>query len=179
MKKIISIVALTAMCFLGGASVSQAWMFDIQQGAAVNSYDINFIAGPDTVVFDGYQLIFDYSGANLISGVETPPAPLFALFGPYNDTGSMVDFTAATFASGPTLSVDWTLANFMFDGPATISWNHMNPSFLVTLAGVEMTGADLNAAGNLANTSAVPIPGAVWLLGSGLAGMVAMRRKKK
>ncbi len=25
----------------------------------------------------------------------------------------------------------------------------------------------------------VPIPGAVWLLGSGLAGMVAMRRKKK
>ncbi|MBN2808381.1 MAG: VPLPA-CTERM sorting domain-containing protein [Deltaproteobacteria bacterium] len=29
------------------------------------------------------------------------------------------------------------------------------------------------------NIGAVPIPGAIWLLGSGLLGMVGMRRRKK
>ncbi|MEQ1621416.1 MAG: VPLPA-CTERM sorting domain-containing protein [Methylococcales bacterium] len=30
-----------------------------------------------------------------------------------------------------------------------------------------------------ANVSAVPVPGAVWLLGSGLAGLVGLQRRKK
>lgn len=36
-------------------------------------------------------------------------------------------------------------------------------------------GFDLDAAGVI---NAVPIPGSLWLLGSGLIGLVAIRRKK-
>ena len=40
-------------------------------------------------------------------------------------------------------------------------------------------GADIDAVGAISSASPVPIPGAVWLLGTGLAGLAGTRRKEK
>ena len=45
--------------------------------------------------------------------------------------------------------------------------------------GSPSTGADIDAVGAISSAPSVPIPGAVWLLGSGLVGLVAARRKKR
>lgn len=48
------------------------------------------------------------------------------------------------------------------------------------VAGMHLTGYDVNPAGSyLAATATVPIPGSVWLLGSGLAGLVGISRWRK
>lgn len=41
------------------------------------------------------------------------------------------------------------------------------------------TGADIDAVGAISSTYPTPIPGAVWLLGSGLAGLIGASRKRK
>ncbi|RLB75267.1 MAG: hypothetical protein DRH24_19875 [Deltaproteobacteria bacterium] len=40
-------------------------------------------------------------------------------------------------------------------------------------------GADIDAVGAISSAPPVPIPGAVWLLGTGLAGLIGIRRRKK
>ncbi len=176
MKRQMTVLAMMAMMIFLGASSALAWMFEIDPGSGATSHNINFVAGGDTVTLDGYTLVFDYTGANLTSGIETPPSPLSALLGPYNDTGGTVNFTATTFGTGATLSTDQTLATFTFDGDATLTWNLGSQAFLVTVNGTEFSGADFQLTS--ANTiSPVPLPGAVWLLGSGLIGLFGLRRR--
>jgi hypothetical protein len=45
----------------------------------------------------------------------------------------------------------------------------------------DVTGSNLpiNVAYGTAQVNVVPIPGALWLLGSGLVGLVVMKRRKK
>lgn len=45
-------------------------------------------------------------------------------------------------------------------------------------SGSPFEGADIDAIGAISSASPVPIPGAVWLLGSGLAGVIGYRRRK-
>lgn len=177
MKRQMTVLVMMAMMILLGASNALAWMFEIDPGSAATSHNINFVADGDTVTLDGYTLVFDYTGANLTSGTETPPSPLSALLGPYNDTGGTVNFTATTLGAGATLSTDQTLATFTFDGDATLTWNIANAGFLVTInGGTELSGANFQLTS--ANTiSPVPLPGAVWLLGSGLVGLFGLRRR--
>ena len=174
-----------AVMVLGGSGSALAWMLQIDPGTTgATSHNINFIADGDTVDLYGYTLVFDYTGANLTGGTETPPAPLAALFGPYNDTGGTVDFTAVGFVPPyVTLSADTTLATFTFDGNAILDWNLLSSSFIVTINAVtgndstvtDLTGANFQKNGNAINP--VPLPSAIWLFGSALAGLVGIRRK--
>lgn len=45
--------------------------------------------------------------------------------------------------------------------------------------GSPYAGADIDAVGAISSASPVPIPGAVWLLGTGLAGLAGIRAKRK
>jgi len=53
----------------------------------------------------------------------------------------------------------------------------------ISADGFTIVGAGINPDGNyeawVANINPIPIPGAVWLLGSGLIGIVGIRRKFK
>jgi hypothetical protein len=123
----------------------------------------------------------------------------------YNFTGTFVDFTAPDTSMFDPLesqpfSGEFDLANqfFSFDTAGysysdsdVASWIphsgqsliFMNggiyfdvrdvaglPTTLWIKSGIDMIGGDVNA-------SVVPIPGAVWLLGSGLIGLLGFRRK--
>ena len=76
----------------------------------------------------------------------------------------------------------FTFGNESLDGkPWTWSFNH-SPADIsqitITFAGTKTSGIGL-AFDNFSPSSAVPVPGAVWLLGSGLAGLAGIRTRKR
>lgn len=77
-------------------------------------------------------------------------------------------------AGAPTMNQVWMLASVDGNGDGVMGIPMANNSVLAGFS------ANINA--NLTPTpipSAVPLPGAVWLLGSGLAGLVAVARRRK
>jgi len=74
--------------------------------------------------------------------------------------------------------------NMTLDGrPWTWSFDHGNTNDItsidISFTGSKTTGIGLAFDNFQTDSSAVPIPGAVWLLGSGLLGLIGIRRKKK
>ncbi|MGD9504819.1 MAG: VPLPA-CTERM sorting domain-containing protein, partial [Syntrophobacteraceae bacterium] len=52
-------------------------------------------------------------------------------------------------------------------------------TFVLSLTASDASGYDFNFVYGAANSSPVPIPGAVWLFGSGLAVLTGMRRSRR
>ena len=86
--------------------------------------------------------------------------------------------------------VDFYLADYRFDDPnqdyIVNDWEWVDLSSLGTVAGLEfdLSSSDVGAYGMntpayfaMDDLATVPIPGAVWLLGSGLIGIICIRRK--
>ena len=46
-------------------------------------------------------------------------------------------------------------------------------------SGSPFEGADIDAIGAISSASPVPIPGGIWLLGTGIVGISALRRRNK
>jgi len=46
-------------------------------------------------------------------------------------------------------------------------------------SGSPYEGADIDAVGAISSAPPVPIPGAVWLLGTGLAGLAGIRARRR
>jgi hypothetical protein len=187
MKKIFGLIAIAAMFLLMSTSSASAFYFDLQDLGG-GDYEVWYIGdGTPSFDTDGMTLVFDYTGA-LGTVTPNPYMGYPTMFGGVNlpllGTNDLGDALAITFAqtSGVgTFTADIQIAAMSVAG-GTLAWDYDNSSgaFLVNLVpGVETTGDVLNDLGylNPPGGGTVPIPGAVFLLASGLIGLIGLRRK--
>ena len=121
-------------------------------------FDVDFFGALTLFTYDGYTVDPDYDDIGWASYVG----------GLYNGLGNAgntpvylatLSFTAGSVAGTDTLTIDG-----LFD-----DWDH----------GLYYLNGDEDIVSSLDITiNPVPIPGAVWLLGSGLLGLVGLRRQK-
>lgn len=207
MKKIIMIALIVFFSMIiNGATAFANWSFQLDNidnidGTSTETYEIRFITD-ETLILDNYQLNFRYDATEMEyeSYTNTPTTGLYPNF--FGDMveeapGKLWNFAAATFGSGPEVSSDiliGTITFDVFDAPPSVKdgakdlWFAADDrGFAATINGVfynfnldeveaaHLTyGPDMDAVG----PSAVPIPGAIWFLGSGLLGLIGIRRKR-
>ena len=137
------------------------------------SYPLNFYATYN-LTFSNETMDFYYQGTEYItSGSGTGTLVFHSVGGAFTATGSTFDIKFSSglhpinFASNGTFTT-YNINNWEVQG----NINNVNQWPGVTAFGGNITGLQ----GSITGT---PIPGAVWLLGSGLLGLVGIRRKFK
>jgi len=188
-------VCMGMMVFLPNAqaaslSVSPNGPFDVT-GLSSVTFDVFFNTGAaESFSIAGAGLDFLYDTTELNNFVATNLAPtatvseltvgaldyLFFSFGPGTDLnfgpGSSNRLASLTFnVIDPAQAFDG-LADFSV---ASQIGDPVNVFLLATGDTIQLDGA----AGADVGVNAVPIPGAIWLLGSGLVGMVGLKRRRK
>ncbi len=201
MKRIILICTVfLALTVLGGSSAMADWSFYLDNSGSDNIFEIWFHTD-SSVLLDNYQLNFKFDPGEMEYATykSTPPPPLKELFGTprIDGPGDLRNFTSAfLFGKTPTVSNNIRLGTLTFnilpgavlDGKKDL-WFASTPGFGVTLDGYFYNykkfkdpafaaqhlsyGSGLDVVG-----SPVPVPAAAWLLGSGLLGLLGVRRFK-
>jgi len=166
-------------------------------GSDVNNRLYSFeVSGSAVGSLTGQRLTVDYRSTGTVTGPSNPNVRFYI-----GDTGgtnyfvSLYNWNANTAGIWTTNAVSIDASNFMAwpnynAGTLTFSQVVANPGWV----GLLFSNGDFSSNGNLGFTSTggatisidnvgipnpVPIPGAVWLLGSGLLGLVGLRRKMK
>ena len=191
--KIISIIALLTMAgFLSQAraaylSVTPAGSFDAQAETSI-TYDIFFnVEAGESFSLTGWDLDLQYdntelanwASSNVLAGGISESAADTLRFSFF----SLIPVNLATPDSYQMASVTFDILNplQLFDGMADFSVLSQLGTAGASFRGfTTATFTTFQLDGALgADVGAVPIPGAVWLFGSGLAGLIGLRRKKK
>jgi hypothetical protein len=195
---------LGALLLFAGAA--HAWQFEIDNVENDMTFEVWFNTQSDTVLLDSYGLdfVYDVGEMNWDAAVFTnnAPSPLISnMMGDMyeNSSGSLWNFNAATFGAGPTLGPETRiqLGSITFDlydpdssvedGNQDLEFDLSSQNLIVTLnvndAGMTeykaMDGTFQYAYGEALDVGdPVPVPGALWLLGSGIVGIVGLRRKR-
>ena len=159
---------------LGSCSmdVSQVGTGSVNYARATQIYDISFSGVDDilSISASGQTRAFNEASAVsslnllfLLSGQAYDAFATFSVSGPgatlkfTGPAGFSVDFSGIGITYSDVLEPGWyTLSGYVIDSP--------NSLFLI----------DLDV-----SPTVVPIPGAIWLLGSGLIGIIGIRRKFK
>ncbi|BBO86521.1 hypothetical protein DSCO28_70870 [Desulfosarcina ovata subsp. sediminis] len=196
MKKatLISVFVITMVAF--GTSSAMAWTIDLYnideytlglqflvdedagETFSTSTYQLNVI--PDDGYVSSTHDILVNSTYNIFV-IESPETLSDAATD--EKIGDWAGYTMGTTA-GYTISEDLQIGTVTFDYEVTagedITWGYSHLDFGGNFNTILMTGEELFAAGNLSYngvSAAVPVPAAVWLLGSGLLGLVGLRRR--
>lgn len=177
MKTIAKYIA--GMMLIIGSASSQAmtiWVVESGQDPLSNSQgaltlaagttalDLYYDVGGDTSY--GYDFTLDIDGIGSIANVAGGDSDLGNIFGTTGWRqlgGSVFGVTGGSFLA---FSFDFTADT---GTSLLISGSYTDASFL---------DATISSS-TLANVSAVPVPAAVWLFGSGLIGLIGVARRKK
>ena len=137
-----------------------------QSKVTFNSTVVNngtWITDPSTIIFHG---IFTGQTGTMTGSTGDTWEFLGSGANTINLGGKPINITTLVLGQGVTLNIT--------DGSLTVN-TLIDPTG--TLSGITGTGAF--SATNYSTLSAVPIPGAIWLLGSGLAGLIPLRRRTR
>jgi hypothetical protein len=196
MKKLLILITIT-MAFVFSASTAGAWYISVDPLGDVElapndpfTAEIVFHAdaGGNTLNSYGFAIGFDSAELSYTGHTHTPPAGVFELFGPsfYRAPDMIDNFAVGAFSGGAAMSGDTVLATASFTATTGIIWDDFDDVF-ITLSGgaatfmVDMIEVDILGTSFLQqgpDVGQVPIPGAVILLGSGLLGLIGIRRRR-
>lgn len=198
MKHFISGVLLTAMMLLFAQNAFAAWSFDITT---------DYVAGDDQVVFSlnlttdeevsilSYAFEFEFDAAELsyVSYSNSPVSGLIPQFlGAFSDgSGTLDNFHALAFVPATVAAGDYVIGTFtfnvaddaVFDGTTDLNFDYDDIMFAFTMDSVNYTGSQDGIQTMVISHftdvgSAVPVPGTMLLLGAGLLGLSAVRRRQ-
>jgi len=187
MKKILILMALAISMTMGLSTTTSAWSVDLSN---VDPYtlELNLLVEDDeTFELGAYQLSLIPEDNNVTVTHETIGS-MFKLETPGDQPDNLTDDKIGDWAAGlfpyTATGVDLLIGTVTFTyevaAGVDVFWNWEYGSFGGLWNDVNMSGEDLMSGGYLSYdgvVAAVPVPAAIWLLGSGLLGLIGLGRR--
>ena len=138
---------------------------------------VNGVEGWMSFTNDGYGTIAIYSDGGDVPGVELYSTPFLAAGSSFSWRGAS-GLSWALAANTYWVAFEVRPGQLLLTGMPIPSENPLlNEAFKSVIAGQDWIGDDAINLG--IRISAVPVPAAVWLFGSGLIGLIGVARRKK
>ncbi|MCD4719828.1 MAG: PEP-CTERM sorting domain-containing protein [Desulfobacula sp.] len=186
------IILLVTVVYTGSAMAT--WSFNITTDYALGDaqavFDLNFLTDEEiTIEAYAFEFKFDKDELSYVSSTNTPTEGLYSQFlGPFSadqENGTLDGFNAASFSSSVLAPANYLLGTFTFDvtnsvkdGVTDFNFDYTDSMFGFGVNGIDWGADNTKALPHFTDIGAVPVPSAVWLLGSGLMGLLYFRRKK-
>lgn len=194
-KSLFVITALLASVFFSGTAMAAFFInitTDYSEGDSQITFDLNINVEDASIEWSNYEFVFSYDSTELTydSYTHNLPTGFIEFMAPSDADGTLYSFVGYAFGgSNATIDVGtFTLGSFTFDvtdavadGVTDFNFLYSDIMFGFTVDGVEYNTAELRATvcvDHYTDVASVPLPGGIWLLGSGIAGLACARRKK-